>query len=51
MKVQNESSMKHTISTYFVWLLALMALPSCLKEGDKRFLKVSCSDAAIEVSE
>ena len=38
MKVQNESSMKHTIRTYFVWLLALMALPSCLKEGDKTIL-------------
>jgi hypothetical protein len=38
MKVQNESSMKHTIRTYFVWLLALIALPSCLKEGDKTIL-------------
>ena len=38
MKEQNESSMKHTIRTYFVWLLALMALPSCLKEGDKTIL-------------
>lgn len=27
-----------TLQTYFVWLLALLALPSCLKEGDKTIL-------------
>ena len=30
--------MKNTIRICFGWLLALMALPSCLKEGDKTIL-------------